>query len=137
MWTAIRDELVRGGARTDGSVVLLLCENRAVVSSLALIGGQPTVLLLAPIARATECNAERALHLAPTLGLGSFVVVQQMLALRHLVALSATTADSLVAAATQLARAAAVLAPALRERSQPRPEPGPEAGAHAFACFAE
>lgn len=118
-WTALRDELVAAGALADGTNVLLRRANRAVVIASTTIAGRPTILVLAPIARAADCDADRALVLAKDLELGAIIVVGGMVALRHVMA-STTTSTAILDVATHLAHSAALLAPALIDRTRTR-----------------
>lgn len=117
-WNAIRDELVAAGGFADGSNVLFQLANRTVVVTPATNG--TTLLVIAPIARASQCNATQALVLAKDLELGGMIVVRQMLALRHIVPIHGTSASSIHDNAKQLAHAASLIAPALIDRTRTR-----------------
>lgn len=132
-WTTLRDELVIAGARADATSVTLPRANRAVVIAPATIASRAAILVLAPIGRAAECDNRRALELAKDLEVGAIIIVKQMLALRHVVLANDATPASILDIANKLAHDAALLAPALIERTRTRSTEG----SAAFAYCAE
>jgi hypothetical protein len=96
----------------------------------ATIASYSCVIVIAPIGRAHECDAARALLLANELEVGSMIVVKQMLALRHAVPMVDATIDGIIRVATALAETAARLTPALTERSRTRSAGASSAFAH-------
>lgn len=116
----MRDQLAAAGARADAASVTLLRANRAVVIAPATIANRPTILVLAPIARAVDCDSDRALVLAKDLELGAMIVVKQMLVLRHVVPANDATPALIIEVATKLAHDASLLAPALIDRTRTR-----------------
>jgi len=101
-WDAIREELDRSNLNVDASP--------------ASIAGHPAVVVIAPVAPMKVCDSLRALLLAKDLELGSVVVVNDHLSLRHVILVSGCTNASVIEAAELLVRNAAMLGPAIMSR---------------------
>lgn len=103
-WEALREELDRSNLDVDVSP--------------ASLSGHPAIIIIAPIAPMKLCDSLRALLLAKDLDLGSIVVTNDQIALRHVILTSGCTNESVIEAATLLVQNATMLAPAILSRPQ-------------------
>lgn len=103
-WEALQEDLERSKLNVE-------------VSPIA-VGGHPAVAVVAPIAPMKTCDSLRALLLAKDLELGSVVVANDYLSLRHVILASGCTITTVLEVAMLLVQNAAMLAPAILARPQ-------------------
>lgn len=103
-WEALQDDLERAKLAVE-------------VSPIA-IAGHPAVLVLAPVAPMKMADSLRALLLAKDLELGSVVISNDYLCLRHVILASGCTPTTVMEVAMLLVQNAALLAPAIMARPQ-------------------
>lgn len=103
-WEALHEELDRSKLNVE-------------VSPIA-IAGHPAVLVIAPVAPMKICDSLRALLLAKDLELGSVVVSNDYLSLRHVILASGCTTTTIMEVAKLLVQNAALLGPAIIARPQ-------------------
>jgi hypothetical protein len=82
------------------------------------IAGHAAVIVIAPVAPMKLCDSLRALLLAKDLELGSVVVANDYLSLRHVILATGCTIETVLEAASLLLQNAALLGPAIIARPQ-------------------
>jgi hypothetical protein len=103
-WEVLHEELDRSKLNVE-------------VSPIA-IAGRPAVVVIAPVAPMKICDSLRALLLAKDLELGSVVVSNDYLSLRHVILASGCSTATVMEVATLLVQNAALLGPAIIARPQ-------------------